>query len=81
MGLCQLRCAVERLATGRYAAPLWAVAYHGMGQDFARIHTKYFASAKVARRNDLLDDDNDNLRTSTANVDALAARVDAAAEK
>jgi len=72
--------AVNRWATGRDTAPLWATAYLGMAQDLAQLHSKYLAPVKAARRGDLLDDDNDTTATGTADLDALAARVNAAAK-
>lgn len=67
-------------AIGKTPIPLWVDAYLGAMQDLAQLHSKYLAPVKAARRGDLLDDDNDTTATSTADLDALAARVNAAAK-
>lgn len=40
--------AVNRWATGKDPAPLWATAYLGAMQDLAMLHRKYLAPGKAA---------------------------------
>lgn len=65
--------AVNRWATGKDTAPLWATAYLGMAQDLAQLHSKYLAPVKATRQADPLEEDHDT--TSTADLDAMVDRV------
>ena len=72
--------AVNRWSTGKDTAPLWAVAYLGMAQDIAQLHARYLSPVKATKREDLFDEANDMTTTSTADLDAMVARVNAAAK-
>lgn len=72
--------AVNRWASGKDIAPLWAVAYLGMAQDIAQLHARYLSPVKASKREDLFDDATDNDLTSIADLDALAARVNTTAK-
>jgi len=76
--------AVNRWATGQAPAPLWATAYLGAMQDMAMLHAKYLSPLKATRRGELFDEasdqDTDLATTSTADLDAMAARVNTTAK-
>ncbi len=74
--------AVNRWATGQAPAPLWATAYLDAMQDMAMLHAKYLSPVKATRRGDMFEDasDQDAATTGTADLDAMAARVNTTAK-
>lgn len=68
-------------AIGKTPIPLWVDAYLGAMQDLAALHGKYLSTMKPARRTTPDDDEVANCHpTGTADIDALKARVNAAAK-
>lgn len=74
--------AVNRWATGKDVAPLWATAYLGMAQDLAQLHAKYLSPVKPTKPTPAAPDDEvaNHHPTGTADLDTMVARVNAAAK-
>ena len=72
--------AVNRWATGKDVAPLWATAYLGMAQDLAQLHAKYLSPVKAPKPTPTPDDDEvaNHHPTGTTDLVELVARVNAA---
>ena len=67
-------------ATGKTPIPKWVDAHLGAMQDLAALHGKYLSTSKPARYAPPQDDEPANDQTtSTADLDAMVARVNTAA--